>query len=422
MINELNEIIYDYIFSSNIDEDYNLCKNTEKERIEKLNALFKSQIEEKTFWDENRYEFNDECINYSFANLTEPNRIGYNNFPRMKSNTKINYLEYKTDIIKNNIQDYGNFDRKTFMNNTITLSNIAKKELLDYAEKRNIIKYKNKAFLAADDNPAFSIIYGNIIVGEAIINSNSKDNIDSSDIKKEIERLTNFSVYQTKIPMTIDPDEAWFADVRIFADKYVKDHPLYNDMNTSIFHKRKEQLMSLLFVIGQDEEFIMNASNNGEHKDIISSFYENNKQSGKEYDVFISHANADKEDYVEKLYESLAKYSLNIFYDKNTIEWGDNWKQKILEGTNKSEFAIIIISNNFFGREWTEKELYEFLNRQNTSGQKIILPILHKVTIDDLKAKYPSVANIQALNTEDKNCDEIAIEFIKQLIKRLKKI
>ena len=138
------------------------------------------------------------------------------------------------------------------------------------------------------------------------------------------------------------------------------------------------------------------------------------------YDVFISHANKDKNDYVNELKHSLDKLRINIFYDKDTLEWGDKWKDKILEGVAKAEFAIIVISENFFDREWTEKELNEFLNRQNTNGQKIILPILHNITTAQLKEKYPDVADIQALSSADYSCDEIALKFAGQLIKRLK--
>lgn len=104
-----------------------------------------------------------------------------------------------------------------------------------------------------------------------------------------------------------------------------------------------------------------------------------------EYDVFISHASKDKADLVEELYQSLNKLGVAIFYDKESLEWGDNWKDRILNGTKKAEFAIIVISENFFDREWTERELSEFLNRQNRNGQKLILPILHNITVSQLK-------------------------------------
>lgn len=116
----------------------------------------------------------------------------------------------------------------------------------------------------------------------------------------------------------------------------------------------------------------------------------------------------------------IAKLRINVFYDKDTIEWGDMWKDKILEGVAKAEFAIIVISENFFGREWTELELNEFLHRQNSNGQKIILPILYNIDDEQLRERYPDVADIQALKGKDHSCDEIALLFAGQLIKRLK--
>lgn len=138
------------------------------------------------------------------------------------------------------------------------------------------------------------------------------------------------------------------------------------------------------------------------------------------YDVFISHASKDKLDYVEQLKTSLDRLNINIFYDKDSIKWGDKWKQRILEGVESAEFAIIVISENFFGREWTEKELNDLLNRQNDSGQKIILPLLHNITVKQLEEKYPEVADIQAINSSDYNFDDITFLFAEQLIKRLK--
>lgn len=138
------------------------------------------------------------------------------------------------------------------------------------------------------------------------------------------------------------------------------------------------------------------------------------------YDVFISHANADKGEFVEELYNSLKKLDVKIFYDKSSLNWGDNWKEQIINGTSKAEFAIIVISKKFFGREWTERELSDFLNKQSKTGQKLILPILHNISIEELKEKYPTVADIQAINSSEHTCDEIAILFAGQLIRRLK--
>lgn len=144
------------------------------------------------------------------------------------------------------------------------------------------------------------------------------------------------------------------------------------------------------------------------------------KPSRKKYDVFISHANKDKLSYVNDLYSILSDLGIEIFYDSKVLSWGDKWKDVILNGTEQSEFAIIVISENFFGREWTEKELNTFLEQENTSGQKIVLPLLYNVTIDQLKAKYPALEEIQAISTSDYTKEQIAILFAQELIKRYK--
>lgn len=212
------------------------------------------------------------------------------------------------------------------------------------------------------------------------------------------------------------PSVDWINDFEIFYNKYLKEHSLAQRIKTILFHRQLSafnELVSCLTSISKDEEFIV--SMRGEN--IMIS---RNRGIDGKYDVFISHANKDKLTFIDELYNSLDNLGINIFYDKKSLEWGDKWKDRILDGVKQSEFAIIVISENFFDREWTEKELNEFLNRQNQNGQKIILPVVHNITMEQLRDKYPSIAEIQAINSQDYTCDQIAILFAAQLIKRLK--
>lgn len=211
------------------------------------------------------------------------------------------------------------------------------------------------------------------------------------------------------------PSNIWMDDVQIFYENYLKNHALSNRIETLLFHRRYDELVSALTSVSKDSKFIDKM--NGIQEVSVPKYL---AKTLPEYDVFISHANKDKEDLVEDLYKSLNKLGIRIFYDKESLEWGDNWKDKILNGVKKAEFAIIVISENFFDREWTEKELNEFLSRQNRNGQKIILPILKNITIEQLKQKYPTVADIQAIDSSEHSTDEIGLLFAKQLIKRLK--
>lgn len=200
----------------------------------------------------------------------------------------------------------------------------------------------------------------------------------------------------------------WINDVLVLSSQLPDNHPLKKEIERISLHKERSSVFDQMYAI---LESLKNDNTLSERRF---------EMQRKDYDLFLSHANADKLSYVDDLYATLKKLGISIFYDKVELSWGDNWKQVILDGTNSSEFAIIVISENFFDREWTEKELHEFLARQNTSGQKIVLPLLHNITVDRLKEKYPSLGDIQVIASNRYSKEEVAILFAKELIKRLR--
>ena len=235
---------------------------------------------------------------------------------------------------------------------------------------------------------------------------------------KNIKSPINTSLSDTSRDEYNKSSKVWMNDVQIFYNNYLKDHALGDRISTLLFHRGRDaygELVAALTSVSKDRKFIDKMD--GVQEVSVPKY---KAKSMPKYDVFISHANKDKEELVEDLYKSLDKLGIPIFYDKESIEWGDNWKDKILNGVKKAEFAIIVISENFFGREWTEIELKGLLSRQNRNGQKLILPILKNITLEQLQQKYPSVADIQAIDSKNYSTDEIALLFAKQLIKRLK--
>lgn len=253
-----------------------------------------------------------------------------------------------------------------------------------------------------------------------------KNNIHRTKFEEEMQQLLyrtktikspiNAAAISTNISEYNRPSVDWLNDFEIFYNKYLKEHSLAPRIKNILFHRQLsayDEAVSCLRSISKDEEFVILMR--GEQE-----VTPDKRSTDSKYDVFISHANKDKLNFIDDLYNSLDNLGINIFYDKKSLEWGDKWKDRILDGVKQSEFAIIVISENFFGREWTEKELDEFLNRQNQNGQKIILPVVHNITMEQLKDKYPSIAEIQAINSKDYTYDQIALLFAAQLIKRLK--
>lgn len=237
------------------------------------------------------------------------------------------------------------------------------------------------------------------------------------EMKELIEEGTKFSSWNFNYlqPMQKRKIQKWACDVQIFASHSL-DVSAQRAINEPCTYLKSDPMRpnydSLMAVLISDLEYYI------KHPD--ESLGGTIDQSKKKYDVFISHARKDKLTYVDSLMKEIKKLGVNIFYDTDVIDWGDNWKTVILEGTAKSEFAIIVISENFFGREWAEKELEEFLGRQNTNKQKIVLPLLHGITVERLKEVYSSLGDIQCISTAEKDEKEIAIIFARQLIRRLK--
>jgi hypothetical protein len=232
--------------------------------------------------------------------------------------------------------------------------------------------------------------------------------------------------YSAEQKMELD---SWINDINLFAQNRLGVNELKTEITNACFFKDSkglkvthEKLMGLLLSLTKHlaSEPLNNNPPAAQNTDAIHRPQMTPISENKAYDLFLSHANADKLSYVNDLYVAFSKLGIKIFYDKEELSWGDNWKEIILNGTAQSEFAVIVISQNFFGREWTERELNEFLNRQNASGQKIILPLLYNITFPELQDKYPALADIQAIQSEDKSKEEICILFAKELIKRLK--
>lgn len=136
------------------------------------------------------------------------------------------------------------------------------------------------------------------------------------------------------------------------------------------------------------------------------------------YDVFISHAFEDKEAVARPLAHALRDMDLDVWYDEFTLRIGSNLRQKIDEGIANSRFGIIVLSESFFAKGWTNHELDGLVTR-TVGGEQEILPVWHGLSKAQVTAYSPSLANTFALNTSDYNIEYIA-EEIASVVKEAK--
>lgn len=126
-----------------------------------------------------------------------------------------------------------------------------------------------------------------------------------------------------------------------------------------------------------------------------------------QHDLFISHASEDKEDFVRPLADALRALGLDVWYDETSLKLGDSLRQSIDKGLANSKYGVVVLSTAFFAKNWPQYELNGMVARE-MNGVKVILPIWHKVSKDEVLSYSPTLADKVALNSSLFSIDEIA--------------
>ena len=131
--------------------------------------------------------------------------------------------------------------------------------------------------------------------------------------------------------------------------------------------------------------------------------------STEEYDLFISHATEDK-DFAAPLASALSDAGLKVWYDEYVLRIGDSLRQSIDTGLARSRFGIVVISPYFLQKNWTQYEL-DGLHARQMTGERVILPIWHRITKDEITRQAPSLADIYSLNSSTYSMEQIINEI-----------
>jgi len=191
----------------------------------------------------------------------------------------------------------------------------------------------------------------------------------------------------------INPQETSFHRNALIAADYVE---LVNEDTVIVTHKGWERLESLT----RDSLTNPQSEDQAMHR-------------GKEWDAFICHASEDKTTVVEPLVGALTARGLRVWYDRMVLTIGDSLRRKIDEGLVNSRFGIVVLSRSFFGKGWPEREL-DGLVQKEIGGRKVILPIWHGVTHDDVASYSLPLADKVAGSTH-MGIEDLAVELLRAM-------
>ena len=119
-----------------------------------------------------------------------------------------------------------------------------------------------------------------------------------------------------------------------------------------------------------------------------------------EHDLFISHASEDKEAFVRPLARRLREVGLRVWYDEFSLRLGDSLRRSIERGLADSPYGVVVLSPHFFAKEWPQTELNGLFARELT-GDRVILPIWHDLTKEDVLRYAPMLADKVAGRTSE---------------------
>ncbi len=133
--------------------------------------------------------------------------------------------------------------------------------------------------------------------------------------------------------------------------------------------------------------------------------------SDKEFDLFICHATEDKVSVAGPLTQLLAERRVEVWYDVAELRVGDSLRRSIDRGLARSRFGLVVVSRAFFAKNWAQYELDGLVSKEMSDSSKVILPVWHEISRDEVVGHSPSLADKVALKTSDYSLEEIADEL-----------
>ena len=115
-------------------------------------------------------------------------------------------------------------------------------------------------------------------------------------------------------------------------------------------------------------------------------------------DFFVCHASEDKPTFVRPFANFLIKNGATIFYDEFSIKIGDSLSEKINGGLAVSKVAIVVLSEHFFAKPWTNAELQGIFQRHIAKKTKLLI-IYHEITHEEVLSRLPLLADIYAADS-----------------------
>jgi len=105
-------------------------------------------------------------------------------------------------------------------------------------------------------------------------------------------------------------------------------------------------------------------------------------------DIFLCHAHLDKVTHLRPLVDALNKRGVSCWVDEAELLPGVSLIDAINDGLATAQFVLVVITENFLQRNWTQRELNAALSREIRTGTVVVIPVL-ATDHDAYMQRYP---------------------------------
>jgi TIR domain len=132
----------------------------------------------------------------------------------------------------------------------------------------------------------------------------------------------------------------------------------------------------------------------GHHLTFRSIEYMEERNKWEKPKAFISHDSRDKKEIAEPIALQLQKWMSPVWFDQYSLKVGDSLREGIETGLRDCPKCILILTPNFLNNNgWTKREYDSVFTRELVEKKKVILPVWHNISVEDVYKYSPILAD-----------------------------
>ncbi|XP_018825308.2 TMV resistance protein N-like isoform X2 [Juglans regia] len=147
---------------------------------------------------------------------------------------------------------------------------------------------------------------------------------------------------------------------------------------------------------------------------------DNSSSSRWKHEVFLSFYGKDtRTSFTDHLYADLKRKGILVFRDDEALQRGEDISKALRKAIQKSQYVIVILSENYASSKWCLRELAEIVEWEKKTKLITIIPIFYYVNPSDVRNQRGTFAKAFAAHEKDPKLDIKEIKMWKKAFSKV---